>query len=115
MAGPCTPNIFGIDGPVISASKIPTLYPAFAIIDASEDVTKDLPTPPLPLTIPITCLIRAFGFVSTSNGFFLFADAQPAQLSFEQVDALAHPFFSSAIILISSLLYAFLLIIHNCF
>ena len=48
------PNACGIDGPVISASKIATLYPSLCVATASMDVTEDLPTPPLPDTTPIT-------------------------------------------------------------
>ena len=43
-----------MDGPVISASSTAELYPFLEKIAASLEVTKDLPTPPFPLTIPIT-------------------------------------------------------------
>ena len=57
-----SPKAFGIDGPVISASMIPTLYPFALIILARDAVTSDLPTPPFPLTTPITFFtwLRAF-------------------------------------------------------
>ena len=58
------PNILGIEGPVISASRIPTLYPLRAIVMAIKLVTEDLPTPPLPDTTPITCLTE----LSSCNG-----------------------------------------------
>ena len=51
------PKAFGILGPVISASKIPTCKPDLDKYEASAEVTKDLPTPPLPLKTPITLLI----------------------------------------------------------
>ncbi|KAF5043268.1 hypothetical protein DSECCO2_504040 [anaerobic digester metagenome] len=50
------PKDFGIEGPVMSASKIPTLCPRLCIVTASIEVTRDFPTPPLPLTTPITFL-----------------------------------------------------------
>ena len=43
-----TANIFGIDGPKISASSKPTLYPCFAKAIARFALTVDFPTPPLP-------------------------------------------------------------------
>ena len=54
IAGVCTPNILGMDGPVTSASSIAALSPLFAAADASIAETDDLPTPPLPLTTPMT-------------------------------------------------------------
>ena len=41
------PKDCGIDGPVISASRIAVLYPFFFFSQANKDVTKDLPTPPV--------------------------------------------------------------------
>ena len=61
------PNIFGIDGPVTSASIIAVLYPSRALITAQSAVTVDLPTPPLPLTTPITFLILLFAFCSAKR------------------------------------------------
>ena len=54
VAFSCTPKDFGIDGPVISASRIAVFKPFFAALTASIDVTNDLPTPPFPLTTAIT-------------------------------------------------------------
>ena len=90
-AAPFSPYIFGIDGPVISASRIPTLQPFFAIWFAREAVTKDLPTPPLPLTMPITCLTLEDAFIAACMlcGFFLLL--QPSQLVLSQV-LLSHSF-----------------------
>jgi hypothetical protein len=51
------PNALGIDGPVISASRIAVKKPRLFIETAKSDVISDLPTPPLPLTTPITFLI----------------------------------------------------------
>ena len=48
------PYIFGMEGPVISASRIPTEKPCSRMILAREAVTMDLPTPPFPLTTAIT-------------------------------------------------------------
>ena len=51
------PNIRGMEGPVISASRIAVLYPLRCAVTASIAVVRDLPTPPLPLTMPMTFLI----------------------------------------------------------
>ena len=56
-AGPLRPKALGIEGPVISASSIAVLKPFLFDAKAKRDVTKLLPTPPLPLTTPITFLI----------------------------------------------------------
>ena len=45
---------FGIDGPVTSASNIAVLCPRRFMVTAIKEVTKDLPTPPFPLTTAIT-------------------------------------------------------------
>ena len=50
----CTPKALGMDGPVMSASRMPTLSPRRRMIVLISEVTRDLPTPPLPLTTPIT-------------------------------------------------------------
>ena len=52
------PNILGIEGPVISASRIAVLLPFLRVATAIREVTRDLPTPPFPLTTPIT--LRTF-------------------------------------------------------
>ena len=50
-------NIVGIEGPKISASTSPTLYPSFAReTEILEDIV-DLPTPPFPEDIAIMFLI----------------------------------------------------------
>ena len=59
---PLIPNIFGIDGPVRSASIMPTRFPSATSFLAISDVTVDLPTPPLPLTIPITLPMWLYSF-----------------------------------------------------
>lgn len=56
------PNAFGMDGPVISASRMAVLWPFAFIFTAIIAVTKDLPTPPFPLTTPITFLTELAGF-----------------------------------------------------
>ena len=53
---PSKPKIFGMEGPVISASRIAVLYPSLCMDTASIEVTRLLPTPPLPDTTPMTCL-----------------------------------------------------------
>ncbi len=57
VALPLIPKTFGIDGPVISASKTAVLKPFLFIKTARREVTSDFPTPPFPLTTPITFLI----------------------------------------------------------
>ena len=52
------PYIFGIEGPVMSASRMPTENPCSRMILARDAVTMDLPTPPFPLTTAITFPIR---------------------------------------------------------
>ena len=71
------PNAFGIEGPVTSASSIATLYPILFIVTASMEVTDDLPTPPLPLTTPITflMLLSSCGF-SLKSVFASFLSVQ---------------------------------------
>ena len=54
---PLVPNIRAILGPVMSPSRIPTRNPWLLNETASKPVTSDLPTPPLPLIMAITCLI----------------------------------------------------------
>ena len=55
---PWTPKALGIDGPVISASNIATACPRRRISVLIREVTRDLPTPPLPLTTPMTFFTR---------------------------------------------------------
>jgi len=50
----CTPNICGMEGPVMSASSTAALWPRRCISQASRLVTRLLPTPPLPLTTAMT-------------------------------------------------------------
>ena len=68
VSGLVTPNVFGMDGPVMSASRMPTLLPRLFISLASRLVTRDLPTPPLPDTTPMTCLTLLRLFVSSFVG-----------------------------------------------
>ena len=67
----CTPYIFGMDGPVISASKIPAVYPFSIIIRAREAVTSDFPTPPFPLMTPITFFTWEPTFAGALDGAVL--------------------------------------------
>ena len=59
----CIPKHFGIDGPVTSASRIAVFRLRRCIVTASMDVTRLLPTPPLPLTIPMTFLTLLILFI----------------------------------------------------
>jgi hypothetical protein len=52
----------GIEGPYISASKMPTLQPICAKVTAILDVTVDFPTPPFPDEIAIIFSIPGMGF-----------------------------------------------------
>ena len=56
-AWPWSPKAFGIEGPVTSASRMATCLPARRRATAKREVTMDFPTPPLPLTTPITFLM----------------------------------------------------------
>ena len=51
-----TPNIRGIDGPVMSPSSTPTLKPRRFRPTASRPATRDFPTPPFPDMTAMTCL-----------------------------------------------------------
>ena len=52
MARSWTPKALGMEGPVMSASRIPAFFPARRASTASWLVTMLLPTPPLPETTP---------------------------------------------------------------
>ena len=65
---PVTPKVLGMEGPVTSASRMPTLNPRFCIWLASKLVTSDLPTPPLPLTTAMTCLMLLWALVGNVEG-----------------------------------------------
>ena len=56
-ACPRSPKALGMEGPVTSASSIATCFPARRKATARREVTMDLPTPPLPLTTPMTLRI----------------------------------------------------------
>lgn len=62
-----TPNAFGTEGPVISASKMAVRLPARCIAVASMAVTVLLPTPPLPETTAITFLTLDLSFSLASK------------------------------------------------
>ena len=68
------PKACGIDGPVMSASKIATLFPSLESFAASILVTEDLPTPPLPDIIAIVFFIfdPSFGFIINFSKFIFF-------------------------------------------
>ena len=50
-----TPNIRGIDGPVMSPSSTPMRKPLRVSPTASRPATSDFPTPPLPDITAMTC------------------------------------------------------------
>ena len=60
-------NDFGMEGPVMSASRIATSNPLLLTSLASREVISDLPTPPLPLTTANTCLTSEYSFVFSSK------------------------------------------------
>ena len=70
-----TPNIFGMDGPVISASRIAVFFPFRAESVAISPVTRLFPTPPLPLITAITFFTWLSAFAG-SRRFSGFRDAQ---------------------------------------
>jgi hypothetical protein len=57
---------------------------------AREAVTNDFPTPPFPLTIPITFPIEEYSFNSSKNEVVPPLLGHPSQLSLEQLPALLH-------------------------
>ncbi len=61
------PKTFGIDAPVISASKIPVSYPLLLAKTDNIDVTIVFPTPPFPLTTPITFPILEYSLAGASK------------------------------------------------
>src|SRR5699024_9487655 len=96
--------IFGMEGSVMSASRIPPRKPFAAIRLAREAVTKDFPTPPLPLTTPTTCFTSDIAFTATRRSWGLFRCEQPSQLVLSQV-VLLHSF---AILLLLLILIYFI-------
>ncbi len=69
MALSWTPNIFGTEGPVTSASRMPTVFPLRFAAIARRPVTSDLPTPPLPLTTPMTFFTFDSAFIGSEKSF----------------------------------------------
>ena len=71
-------------GPVMSTSRMPTLYPSMVSASARFEETVDLPTPPLPEITMTTCLIldRVFcSFVWSSISSALSTGADISYLS----------------------------------
>ena len=90
-----------MDGPVISASKIPTEYPCSLISLAREAVTIDIPPPPYPLITPMTFFTCVYSFAGTFMSTFLLGHV-PALGQLEQLSA-EHEFtFSCSDILFTS-------------
>ena len=78
---PLTPKTFGIEGPVMSASSTPTRWPRRAMAVARSEVTRDLPTPPLPLMTAMTrlTLLCSFGGVRRLCGSCCAPPQPPAE------------------------------------
>ena len=57
-----TPKALGMEGPVISASRMPTRWPFRAMATANWAVTVLFPTPPFPETTAITFFTWDLGF-----------------------------------------------------
>ncbi len=85
----CMPKALGMDGPVISASRMAACLPRRLIATASKEVTILLPTPPFPLTTPITfpILLSSCGATKKSAGFAL----REAQFSEQLPQSLLQP------------------------
>ena len=66
------PKALGIEGPVMSASRIAHLKSRRCMLTAIMEVTSDLPTPPFPLTTPITCFteLKSFNASMRLSGCF---------------------------------------------
>ena len=73
---PVRPNAFGMDGPVMSASSTAVRRPRFAAADASNDDTRLLPTPPLPLATATTFPTFDHGFNLAVKSTFPFRSLQ---------------------------------------
>ena len=85
VARSAIPNATGIDGPVISASRIAVFSPRLAAATARSSVTRLLPTPPLPLMTATTRFMLERLLAGTLKSVPLlhepsFFDAQSAQL-----------------------------------
>ncbi len=81
VARPFRPKHLGMLGPVMSASSMPTEHSRRRRVVASMDVTRDLPTPPLPLTTPMTffTLLSAFWGSMRLSGFCLEGQSAPQE------------------------------------
>ena len=64
---PFTPKALGMDGPVTSASSMATLWPRLRSSTLIRLVTRDLPTPPLPLTTPMTFFTWLWAFAGAEK------------------------------------------------
>ena len=76
------PNTFGMEGPVISASRMPTFFSSLCMETARREVTRLFPTPPLPDTTAITFFTSesAFGASMKLCGFCLLSQSTPQLL-----------------------------------
>ena len=87
---PVKPKPFGMDGPVISASRIPQCAPLRCMAMASREVHILLPTPPLPLTTPMTFLMLDSGCGALSR------DSGSPQLPPQLSQSWLHPIVTSS-------------------
>src|SRR5574344_1753224 len=78
-----TPNIFGIEGPNISVSRSPTLYPKRAKAIARLAETVLLPTPPLPELTAITFFTCGRSLPTSGRG----ADIESKGLNIYRIEA----------------------------
>ena len=77
---PWRPKDFGMEGPVISASSIAVLSPRRLSSTAESDVTSDFPTPPFPLTTPMSLFTLLNWFTGAKAGALLFSEQLAEQV-----------------------------------
>ena len=65
-----TPKARGMEGPVMSASKMAVSKARRRIFTAIREATIDLPTPPFPLTMPITFFTWLLALASAAKSLF---------------------------------------------
>ena len=82
------PNAMGMDGPVISASRMAVFLPLRFMLTAIMEVTRDFPTPPLPLTTPITFFTELAGFSASRNS--LLSTVRLSQLALQEPQSWLH-------------------------
>ena len=102
IGGNFAPNIFGIEYPQISASRIPTFFPCFAKAIPRRDEIVDFPTPPFPEEIPIILLplLKSFFASSTDRSAFTNFDADSISTVVGSINSIS--IFSSTVFTSSS-------------